>query len=1086
MLSVSKKDRCVVTLLFESGTNMKAAGSDIHERLERAVPRLPPEIEKPVIARYEESDAPVYMAALTSARLSAEEIRELVDRHIKDRILRVDGVANVEVGGGRESKILAEVDRDRLLAHGLSVHRIVQALARRNVAVQAGALREGTRASAVRLLGTLRSLEDLRNIVVARDPSGGTVLLRQVAEVSRSPLESESLSRLNGRAAVSFYVQKESSANTVRVVDGVHEALEQAWKSLRPGVRRSLDRVVVSDHAANIRAAMGSVRLSLWLGMVLIVLVLCAAESNRPATRRAAVAGLGFLIAILSVFAVVGIPQGVLEWPLAAAAGVFLVWAVRRPDVRPALVVGATIPLSLLICFMLFQMSGVTLNIMTLFGLALGVGLLVDNAIVVYESMAAARQAGRTAEQDSAKAVEGVVLPLAGSTLTTVVVFVPLLFISEDIRRLYTDVGAAVVASLFASLAVSLTVVPLLIVRFCPPAPAPALSAPGSGTAAGPPFPWPRVWHAAAGGLASLLSRVRSLRGRAMSSSAYRQAAFRLQRISGLWAFFLLFIVFWLAGFKGPAKAAFCVFAAAGVALGFSAFGHYSRHWPGILSCRFRILGAAGLATVAAGLVLARGLEWDFQSTGDLDEFTIFVEMSSGLKLSRADRIAREVETRIQQDPDVAPAVKSLVSRVEGWSSKVFVTLQPRRQRRLSTQEVIDRLRIRLHDVGRDVDENAFVHFSGRGSGREITLEILGPDYTVLEALAQQAAAGLEAIRGLEDVTLRYRPGRPEVRAEVDPEKAARHGLTAEEVVETVHALVRGLRATLFRSEGLQTEVIVRLSRSDTEGLSSLADVPVLSRRGRQVRLGHVARLDMDTMPNEVYRRNKQRMIQVTANRVRLSLGRAAEEIQKVLNGMTFPLQYSGALSEDTEALRAGLRQMAWGVAVTIALVYLVLVVLFESLLEPFLIMTAVPLSLVGAVLGLSLLRIPVSAGVLVGLMMLAGIVVNNAIMWIDRLKSLPGPETPETMGQRLLDAGRSRMRAIFLTTGTTVLGFFPMMMDVSESGALWRPLSVTLVFGLAASTVLTLYVLPCLTYVVRRDIPTFFERLHTRHGRLP
>jgi HAE1 family hydrophobic/amphiphilic exporter-1 len=331
----------------------------------------------------------------------------------------------------------------------------------------------------------------------------------------------------------------------------------------------------------------------------------------------------------------------------------------------------------------------------------------------------------------------------------------------------------------------------------------------------------------------------------------------------------------------------------------------------------------------------------------------------------------------------------------------------------------------------------------------------------------------MSKVKGLEDVKMRYRPGRPEVWVEVDPVRAAVSGMSAESVAETAHALMRGLRATTFRSGGQQIETIVRLRAPDREDLAALPDLPLFNGRSSQLRLGNVARLRLIKMPNEISRRNRQRFIEVTANRAGISLGAAAGRVQGILDGLKFPLDYYASLDGDYQEMARGFRQLSWGVAVMVLAVYLVLVLLFESLLQPLVIMTTVPLCVAGAAWGLVLFRTPVTTGVLVGVMMLGGIVVNNALMLLDRFNADPPPPgDAAALAESLFMAAHDRMRPIFLTAASGVLDFLPMMLDASESGALWRPLSITMVFGLLVSTVLTLYVVPCVAYVLAEDLP--------------
>lgn len=1078
LFSNAKKDRGSVTLDFHPGVDMKRVTAEVHERVDRALARLPAEIEKPVIAHFEENDAPVYIAAITSERLTSEEMRRLVDERVKDALLRVPGVANVEVGGGREGKILVELDRGRLVAYGLTPHKVTSLLGRRNVAVQVGSVESAARVAPVRIAGRFKGVGEIGKVVVGRDPSGGTVLLENIATVRDSYLEPESLSRLNGQSAVSLYIQKESGANTLRTVRGVEKALDFAWRQL-PVERDGLRRVVVSNQAQGILYAVLSVRVSLVCGVLLILLALCLFESERPLTKRVAGTTLAALVSLMAAGALFKVGDAPLEPLFLVLLSAFLVAALFDPDVRPGLIVAGSMPLSALFCFLLFQACGITLNVMSLFGLALGMGMLVDNATVVYENLSHKNlgPAGPAARDKALAGTEEMVTPLIGATITNAIVFVPFLFLSKDIQNMFTDVAAAVGASLFASLGISLTVVPLL-----------TASVPLKGDPR-----WPgvfvRAWVRAEAArrffgqrwtiVAMAASRWKE-QGKAFCDRGVdRLGAFWRRKRSPVWEdflpvellalFVLLFAGLWWAGGRGGAKIIFFVSAAGVTAAGFWALRDYGRHWASLLRHRGAVLMGAAVLAVGAVLVLFKATERDFQTSGELDEFVVFVELSSGAKLEVSNAVVADIERVVAQDHDIAPAVRTAVSRIEGWSSKVYVTLVPRAQRRWTTEQVRDLLREKLKNVGRDRDGNAFVHFSSPRTGQEIGVRLLGPDYAVLEDLAQRLSSELSKVKGLSDVKMRYRPGRPEVLAVVDQDRAARAGLSTESVAETAHALMRGLRATLYRSGARQTETIVRLRQEDRANLDALADLPVLTRAGT-VRLGEVADLRMSKMPNEIFRDNKERFIEVTANREDLSLGRAAEEIQRVLDGMEFPFQYRAALEGGVREMARALAQLTGGVLVMVFLVYLVLVVLFESMLEPFVIMSTVPLCLIGVAGGLILFGVPLTTGVLVGIMMLAGVVVNNAIMLLDHFNGRTDARRP--LGERLLEATRSRMRPIFLTAGSAVLGFLPMMLDTSEAGALWRPLAVAMVFGLLTSTVFTLFVTPALTFVLLEDLP--------------
>jgi multidrug efflux pump subunit AcrB len=680
MVSSARKDRGVVSLQLEPGSDMKSATAEVHAKLERVMNRLPAEIEKPVVAHYEESDAPVFMAAFTSDRHSPEEMRHMIETRFKDRLQRVTGVANVEVGGGRESKILVEVDKDRLSAFRLSINQIVHRLGRRNVTTQVGTLTGQDRSAAVRIVGTLAGVEDMKRLPIGRDPNGGTVTLGQVAEVTDSYMEAESLSRLNGRAAVSLYIQKESSANTLQTARDVERAMDAAWKELPPDLRKSVQKVVVSNQAETISDSLESVRMSLLSGVLLIVLVIAAFQSKTALTRRRGRWLLAVLLGTLVVASIFSVNQARLEIPLVLFLLLLIGMAVWDKDLRPAFVVGGSIPASALMSFILFRLCGLSINVMSLFGLALGMGMLVDNAIVVYENILHARETTGPVDDPAAQAMtaaEEMALPMIGAAVTNAVTFLPFIFLSKNLQLMYWDVAAAVGASQFASVLVSLTVVPILSLKLLESKEI---------------KPHPHFAPSLSPGIMKKFFPLLSGEGRVRDwvLGAWRSAA---QWTSGLWhqwakpiqhsaptaiTFITLLLVgLMILGWKGPSKWTYALVATLATGIGLNLLRYYETIWESLLKNRGKVLAGALALAIAGGWVLAKATDRDFESSGELDEFVIFVELSSGVKLDVANGVIHQVETRLNQDPPVARSILTAVARIEGWSSKLYITLRP-------------------------------------------------------------------------------------------------------------------------------------------------------------------------------------------------------------------------------------------------------------------------------------------------------------------------------------------------------------------------------------------------------------------------
>lgn len=920
VVSKSKQGESVVSIEFEPGTNMDFATLEVREKISRIKGGLPREIESPIIAHYRESDVPVFIFAFTSQTKSPEELRALVDTGLKEKLLRIKGVANVDVAGGRERKIIVDVDRFKLMSHGMDIRRVVQSIEQANLNIKAGVVRSDAFESTIRAVGQFANVDEINGTVIGMSPQGSLLHVRDIAHVRDSYLEQESLSRLNAHSAVTVYIQKESAANTVQVVKKAHVVVA-AFQSKFTGsdmAYRDIAYLEISDQGKAIRAAVGSVQLALALGIVLVVVVL----------------------------------------------GLFL-------GRKPSLVVAVSIPVVTLTVGVVMFLGHLTLNVMTLSGLALGIGLLVDNSIVVLEAIL---RRGARSIQETTESIAGAI---AGGTLTTIVVFIPFFLLSKQVQLLYSGLAITITAALAVSLVAALTLVPVLTQKF--------------------------------------------LKGE--GSKSIQRYLVQLQAI------YL-------------------------VALG------------RVLERKARVLGAALCLFLAAAYVFVFHIPKNFMGGQGLDEFVIFVELPSGKRLDISDRIVKEVEAKVRSVEKISSSIRSISTRIEGWSSKLYVTMQPADKRNYSTEETIQVLRPLLQDIGR-ADE-AFVYFSSPQEGQELTVNIYGQDEKATVDYAMQVAGLMEQVPQLQDTKIRYRPGRPEVLVRINPSRAALFGLNPSEVGWMLHAQTRGLRATYFRQAGEEVETIVRLRVEQRDSIDAIKTLPLVTPTGRQVPLEQIAAFDYSLAPSEIWRRDKKRLIQVTSNLSALSVEAAADKVKRLLKEIPFNTDYWAEIGGDYDDRIKAQREFTQAVLVTCLLIFAVLACLFESLLQPLLLFVSVPLSLIGIVAALVITRTPVTMGVMIGVLMTSGIAVNAAILFVDHVNKRK--EEGETNIHRvLLEAGQTRMRPILMTTLTTILGLVPMALDQSNGSELWRPMAITTIGGLLSSMALTLLVLPALLAISER-----------------
>ena len=974
LLSISKEGESTVVLSFEPGTDMNFAALEVREKFAKVKNKLPREIEKPVVANYKYSDYPIMILALTSKIYSPEYIRRIVDEKIKDRIKRVGGVANIEVGGGRERKILVEVDQRRLTAHSVSLDKVISVLSMNNLNLLAGEVEKKREKYLVRTIGEFETIEQIKNIGVSISPTGSLIRLKDIAEVKDSYLDPRGFARLNVRPVVSLYIQKESTANTISVVEGIKEQLEFVKSRLDKNIKMT----TTYNQAEFIRASIDTVKTSLLRGALLAIIILLL-FLTRLSKRL-------YLPIFVFMAMVLFLPTNFLYISLAIVIGLLLL----SRNLRFILIISLAIPISIMIAFAFMYLINVanimfiTLNIMTLMGLALGIGMLVDNGIVVLENIFRHRSEG---ESDTRKAAiagsEEITVVIIAGTLTTLVVFLPVLFVNVQTKLLYGGVGITVALSLVASLFVALTVVPLL-----------------------------------------------SSRSQLISESPP-----------------------WI-----------------------ETIGRFYKRWLiTALRNRRKFMSVVLFAFLIAAFWFTK-LDKEFMGSTQQSDFTIFIRMPTGAKLEMSDLACKKVEEALKDVPEV----KNMSSHVEPWISKVYVKLVPLTMRRKSTKEVIESIRsqvenIRLYHPQAESVQQPFIYFEEpqEVGTKEIVLDIFGFNYKTLRELAVAMARRIGSIEGLTDVKIRMREGRPEMEVKVNKQKAALYDFSVNDIALAVHAQMRGLRATYYHSEGREVETIARIDEKYRKTFKDLKNLVLTTPDGEQILLKQVADFHYSLGPSEVWRKGKSRMIQLSANVGTVSLGKAVDLINKSLSDMEFPEEYFYRFGGGYEELVESQRQFIPTILLMLALVYMVLAGLFESYKQPFIIMFSVPMAIIGVVLALVLTKKAVSMGVVVGLILLGGIVVNNAIILIDRINQLR--ERGWSIIKAVITSAKNRLRPILMTTSTTVLGLLPLALDKSESANLWSPLAITVISGLASSTILTLFVVPAI-YISFEDFAKRFK----------
>ncbi len=1092
--SASRADRSEVVLEFDWDTDMDRAAQRVRERLARL--DLPPQAERPRLLRFDPTQVPVMRLAL-SGDGPIEQLRRYVDDVLSAELAKIEGVAAVQVLGGLEPEIHVELSQAALSSRGLSVQAVADQLRAANVNLAGGRLREGAVEFLVRTLAEVKTPEALGELVVLTDPATGARLrLRDVARIRTTTRPPTAVVRVDGREAVRIDLYRRADANIVEVCDRIRAATfgtadQQAWVARNgrgpPGAGAGAGGAGGDGPAGGAKAkgdaakggakAKGAGKGKGGQGKG------ARGRGKAARERRAMTDFIAFhrpagsrleLLSDQSVFiraALDEVSQAALVGGLLA---VLMLYLFLRSGYA-TFVIALAIPLSVLVTFAPMRLFGVGLNLMSLGGLALGIGMLVDNSVVVLESIHRCREAGDSVREAAIRGTREVGAAVVASTLTTVAVFFPIVFVDGVAGQIFGDLALAVVFSLLASLAVALFVVPTLAAQSWirheggPQAPAP--EAPDRWQ-----IPWralPRWWARRTrrlGWLLMVLTLPYALLGVILEAlGTVALAALALVALP---------LVAGLRGLSRIIRAVAWPFAAA-AGVGIEAAGRgYARTLRGALAAPLVvILAATALGAVAwrvggtlgAELVpeVRQGVltaELSFPVGTPLDETALRVGAFEAQLIGQPgiDRIETFVGEPDAADPaagDRGPHTAAVTVHLHAPEAGDL----PAREAALS-----ERLRAaaaRLPGVQLRVERPTL--FSLRPPIRVV---VRGHHLGLLAQTGEQVRALVAAEPGVEDVQSSVRPGYPELQISFDRGRLAGLGLTPRSVAESLRAQVDGEIATTLRDRGTLTDVRVRLDPDRTDDRERLGRLLINPGQPVPLPLEAVATLTPGVGPAEIRHVDGQRAAWITARTQGFDLGGTAERIADVVAALPTPAGFEVHLRGQDEEMRESLSSLRFALLLAIFLVYVVMASQFESLRAPLVIMGSVPLAAVGVVGLLAAYQVPLSVVVFVGGITLAGIVVNNAIVLVDytgqlRARGL-GPN------EALVAAGRARLRPIMMTTLTTVLGLLPMAFEGGPGAELRRPIALTLIGGLVCSTLLTLVVIPVLYRWVVRAAP--------------
>ena len=1014
--SVSRPGLSQVTLEFGWERDMDFASLDVRQKLDLVT--LPRQVGKPILQRFDPENDPVLRLYLTGT----DDLFLL--RYVGEEVLKKDlestaGLAAVKVQGGYEEEILVQVDEGKISLLGLNIAQVREKLAQENINQAGGSLYEQEARYLVRSRNEFEDLDDILETTVFSE-GARLVTLGDVATVERTHKKREVITRFAGEEAVELALYKEGDANTV----GVARAIEQRLEKIREELPQGIEIAVGTDQSRFIRASIDEVL------------------SN-------AIVGGAIAIVILLLF---------------------------LKDLRSTLVIGISIPLSIVATFFLMYRTGTSLNIMSLGGLALGVGMLVDNAIVVLESIYKRRERGESPDDAAREGASEVGTAVVASTLTTVAVFLPVVFLEGIAAQLFRDQAVTVSFSLIASLAVSLTLIPMLVAVLGdakPPA-APAGPVDGAG-------------------------RVR------------RGAHFALVRIPA----WILFGLRWLVGRLGalltvisrPLGRLFDVLLDAVAA-------SYPRVLRAALAGRLVVVALAALALWGA-VSLVPGLGLDLIPTISQGEFGFRIEMPEGTPLEITDRVVADVQAVLEGDERVHS-----FSSISGGAGLAFASTG-------TEGENVGRIQIRMADGTEAADEAAVaaavrerletVEDLGFELERPavftlrtpVEVELYGQDVAELHEAARLLEERVGAIPGIVDLQSTAELGNPELQVSFHREQLVKLGLDLAQVAETVRNKIQGDVATRFTDGDREIDIRVRSIGRSAASVEEVADLIVGQRtvggtrtftertesgilidrevaigasQSVPIRLKTVADVRVEEGPSEIRRIGQRRAALISGNLEGRDMGAVATDLREAISGVALPPGVVAILGGQQEEMARSLRSLLLAMGLAIFLVYLVMASQFESFLHPFVIIFTLPLGAIGVIGALALTGQTINVVALIGAVMLAGIVVNNGIVLIDAVNRLRSEGLERT--EALIAAGKERFRPILMTSATTIFGLLPMALGLGEGAELRAPLAITVIGGLAVATVLTLVVIPVVYSLLDRKVHEADREVEALAGR--
>ncbi|NLY79820.1 MAG: efflux RND transporter permease subunit [Lysinibacillus sp.] len=928
--SVSTQGASLVLMMFDYGRDIDDAMIDVREKIDQIAGMLPDGANDPMVMRLDPNATPVVIASLSGASL--EVLQDIAESDVQAAIERAPGVASATIIGGKEREIRVNLNQAMLTNYGITGSQIIAALQAENRSISAGTVERGGQDVQLRVVGEYTSISDIENTLITLN-NGEKVRVKDVADVEDTFKEVSSVSRVDGEDTLIFSIMKQSDANSVETAEEIQKVIDKLNEKYAD---RGIEVKNIMDTSVYITASIDSVINNMIVGGVLAALVLI----------------------------------------------LFL------RSIKATLVIAVSMPISIISTFTLMYFTGETLNIISMGGLALGIGMMVDSSIVILENIYKKRSEGMSIREAAFEGASELGPAVIASTLTTAAVFVPVVFTDGLASQIFRPLALTDVFALTASLVAAITLVPMFSTQFMRNV---NISIDEENAT---------DWFN------RLLSKFKKFYGRVLEKALHRRKT-------------VIAIV--TAAFFGS----------------------------------FALFPVVGMELMPAT---------------DSGQITITATLQNGAQLQETEAVVEEINNRLEKFEDIIKVNYVNIGGSNGVSAgsknvaSYMIELVSSSERDITTEQFIKEMNEMVSDItGAEITIVENSH--GMSTGSPITVSISGDSLEVLEDLGQQVVWLIQDIEGTLNVESSLSEGNPEVQVVVNRELASAFGLSYQQIMNEINVAFNGQTATIYKEGGNEYDVTVTLPKESTETIRDLETFIIRNNQGENIPLSAVAQLVPVQGPTQITRNDQVRTINVTSDVIGRDLGSVSQELQTKLNQIKLPDGYEISMGGEVETMMESFTQLTLALLLGIFLVYMVMAVQFESFTYPFIIMFSLPTMIIGVILGLVIVGIPLSLPGFIGLIMLAGIVVNNGILLVDYTNTLrrKGMERMEA----IIEAGKSRVRPIFMTTATTVLAMIPLALAIGEGAENQQPMAVVVVFGLTASTLFTLIFVPVMYVVI-------------------